>query len=261
MNINDTKVKPLTAPKSLRVRNWIRSTVPVLLLITFPAYFYYLSPVVPVEAASRGIISGSLFVFVGLFLFSFLLGRAFCAYVCPMGCVQDMIAQAQTKPFPKKALGWTKYLLWFSWILVLAFFFRTAGGVKSVQVGFRTLSGFSVSDVPSLIVYLFVGFTFWGLAAAFGKRASCHLICWIAPFMVLGTMAARGLKIPQIHIRANPERPCSACHRCDAVCPMSIRVSTAVRKGHIASADCILCGKCVDACSRNTLELVWKTIA
>jgi formate hydrogenlyase subunit 6/NADH:ubiquinone oxidoreductase subunit I len=39
---------------------------------------------------------------------------------------------------------------------------------------------------------------------------------------------------------------------------MSLEVSRLQAKGSIASVDCILCGKCVDACPKKTLSFAWR---
>ena len=41
---------------------------------------------------------------------------------------------------------------------------------------------------------------------------------------------------------------------CGFFCPMSLNVTQLLQKGEIKSAECILCGECVKACTKNVLE-------
>ena len=86
-----------------------------------------------------------------------------------------------------------------------------------------------------------------------GKRANCHYICWMAPFMILGYKAGRFLHLPQLKIRIAAE-DCVSCGKCAKVCPMSLEVPQLVKAGEIQSAECILCGECINACGKKVLE-------
>ncbi len=244
--------------KTVPVRRRIRAAVTTLALILFPAFFYYLSPVMPLIGGSLGIVTGSLVVFLFLFLSAAFLGRGFCSYACPAGALQDEACRGGTRAFPAK-LRWIKWVVWASWLTGLGFLFRRAGGVQGIEFAFGTQGGLSVSDPSSLIAYLMVVIVFFLLALLAGRRAACHTICWMAPFMVLGRAAGRALRLPSLRVRSTPES-CVSCGRCDAVCPMSLPVSRLLAAGEISSADCILCGECVDSCGRNTLSFSWRRI-
>jgi ferredoxin-type protein NapH len=243
--------------KTIPIRQKVRAVTGILMLLFFPAYYYYLSPAVPLMGASNGIVTGSLMVFTGLFIVSTFLGRSFCAYLCPGGNLQDQIARGRRTRFPRRYFGWLKFLIWASWLGGLLFLFRRAGGIKGFSFTYHTRFGFSVSDLQSLIVYFIVVGTFFLLALLFGRRAACHTICWIAPFMILGSKVGRVLMVPALRIVAVSDS-CVDCGRCDEVCPMSIPVSREVQRGAISSSDCILCGNCVDTCGRKALSFSWQ---
>lgn len=243
--------------KRIPLRSRIRAVSTTLFLLLFPAIFYYLSPVIPIVGSTVGIITGSLIVFAVLFVVAMVLGRGFCAYVCPGGTLQDHVAVGRARQFPRRALGWIKYVVWAVWLATLAFFFRRAGGVQGVSFAYQTEHGLSVTNASSLIAYLMVISVFFGLSLAFGRRAACHTICWMAPFMVLGRKLGLAAKIPSLRIASTPES-CVDCGICDAACPMSLEVSRLMARGGITSADCILCGKCVDACPKKTLSFSWR---
>ena len=50
-----------------------------------------------------------------------------------------------------------------------------------------------------------------------GRRAFCHYVCWMAPFMVLGTKIANRLKIPVLHIKADKTK-CNGYKKCSEKC-------------------------------------------
>ena len=90
------------------------------------------------------------------------------------------------------------------------------------------------------------------LALTFGKRAFCHYICWIAPFMIIGTKIASRLKMPVLHIEADKTK-CISCKKCSEKCPMSLDVQRMVEAEKMASSECILCGECVDICHKKAI--------
>jgi len=234
-------------------RQKIRGVISLLVFVLFPVLFYYFSPVIPLAGSAEGIVSGSLILFVGLFFSSMLLGRSFCSWICPAGTLQDMTSSVQPKSFPRARLNIIKYLVWAPWLVILFMMFRSAGGLKGIDPLYATVSGISVTSLPSVIIYSIVVLVFFLMPLLFGRRASCHTICWMAPFMILGRALGSLLTIPSWRIASAPEG-CTSCGRCTEVCPMSLNVQQLAAQGAILSSDCILCGKCVDTCTRKTLS-------
>ena len=131
-----------------------------------------------------------------------------------------------------------------------------AGGVRSVQVGYATEHGLSVSDFHSLIIYLIVVGIFGGLGLIVGRRAGCHTICWMAPFMIAGRFVGRRFGLPGIELQARNEE-CTKCDTCTSGCPMSLPVRSMVARGKMYSPDCTLCGTCVDRCPKEAIRFGW----
>ena len=242
-------------PKTVSAKIRIISTTFFLLL--FPVIFYYLSPVIPLAGASEGIITGSLIIFGLMFIFSIFFGRLFCSYICPGGKIEDLVEGAQNKKFRRTRFNWIKYLIWIPWVFMLLFLFWKTGGVNAVNFTYMTVSGISVSDVPSLIIFIIVSLVFFILPLLFGRRAACHTICWMAPFMIAGKKLGKTLNIPSLHISADKDS-CIHCLRCNERCVMSIDVERYVDKENVDTTDCILCSECVDACPVSALSLKWS---
>lgn len=237
-------------------RTRIRRAAQFASLLAFPATIYYMSPVLPLEGAPRGIITGSLLLFLLLFVTAPLFGRSFCAWLCPAGGIGDLAARARNRPVQRNRLHWVKYVIWLPWLLGLAALLVRAGGVTAVEPTYATRMGLSVADLPALIVYLAVVSLFLGLSLLIGRRAGCHTVCWMAPFMVLGRLGGTRLGVPGLRL-ASDSSGCVGCTACTESCAMSLPVDTMVSTGKTEHIDCILCGQCVDACPKQCLSLEW----
>ena len=242
--------------KNQRIQK-IRLAVFALSTILFPVTFYYLSPVIPFAGSADGIATGSLFLFVLLFLSSIVLGRSFCSWICPAGGIQDQVGTFRTKTVAVSKIAWMKYVVWTVWLAMLLFSFRRAGGINSIQVGFATEMGLSTTSIQALISYTVVVLVFFLLSTMFGRRTGCHTLCWMAPFMVLGRKIGLAVRIPSLHLATVPTS-CVSCGRCTANCPMSLNVQELVKKGEITDDNCILCGRCIGSCRKDTIDWAWR---
>jgi len=237
-------------------RQNIRKAVQLVSLLAFPATIYYMSPAIPLMAAANGIVAGSLLFFLLLFVSAPLLGRLFCSWVCPAGAIGDLTTAVRPARVNRGRIHWIKYLIWVPWVGGLVMLLLRAGGVHSVQIDYATDHGLSVTDFHALVIYLIVVAVFLVLGLAVGKRAGCHTICWMAPFMIAGRFVGRRLGIPGIELRARSEA-CTACGTCTSGCPMSLPVSSMVAAGRMQHSDCSLCGSCVDRCPRKVIGFAW----
>jgi len=235
----------------------IRITVLTLSFILFPVTLNYLSPVVSMMGATAGIVTGSILVFCVQFVIAIFLGRSFCSWLCPGGALGDIMSQGRNKRIPVRKITWIKFGVWGVWLAMLLFFFRRAGGIQVVRFGYATKWGMSVTGVQTLVIYSTVVLVFFLLSLIFGRRASCHILCWMAPVMIIGRRLGLSLRLPSLRLKTGPES-CVSCNRCTAACPMSLDVQTLVRTGSITDNNCILCGRCVDTCKRNTITWTWR---
>ena len=90
------------------------------------------------------------------------------------------------------------------------------------------------------------------LAFLVGRRAPCHYICWVAPFMIVGTWLRDRLRLPGLRLRADSQR-CIDCLRCTRACTMSLDVHAMVKRGNMRDAECVLCGLCADTCPQAVI--------
>jgi polyferredoxin len=241
----------------MKARQKIRKGIILLSFFLFPATFYYLSPVLIIEASSRGIINGSFILFFTLFISSLLMGRGFCGWVCPGAGCQESIFIARSKEVTRgDTLKWVIWVPWVSTVVILAI---RSGGYSKIDFFFQTTHGLSVGNVQGLIAYFFVLLLIAMPALIVGKRAFCHHLCWMAPFMVLGRKIGNNFKWPSLHLKSYPEF-CANCHTCTKNCPMSLPVEKMVNSKSMDHSECILCGTCVDGCKEGVIKYDWGKI-
>ncbi len=237
------------------IRQGIRKGIILFSFFFFPATFYYMSPYLIVDAASKGIINGSFIMFCLMFAGSLVLGRAFCGWVCPAGGCQEAIFLARDRKV--KRGDYIKWIIWIPWISAIAVLAIKGGGHKKVDFLYQTTFGFSIGNVNALVVYLLVLLLIVVPAFVVGKRSFCHHLCWMAPFMILGRKLANVFTWPSLRLASKPE-VCIHCRKCTENCPMSLPVETMVEQKHMENAECILCGTCVDGCKRGAITYIFR---
>jgi ferredoxin-type protein NapH len=237
----------------MKKRQKIRSSLILFSFFLFPATFYYLSPVLIIQSSFQGIINGSWIVFVLLFISSMYFGRAWCGWLCPAAGCQEAMFTVRDK---RINLGdWIKWLIWFPWIISILIFAIRAGGYRRVDFFYQTVYGVSISDLQSLIAFLFVLLGLIVLPAyLIGRRSFCHHLCWMAPFLICGRAVRNIWKWPSLRLSVGSER-CIHCHTCTTNCPMSLPVENMVENGKMENVECILCGSCADNCTEEVICL------
>ncbi len=234
------------------MRQKTRLTLVFISLLLFPVTLNFFSPYVSIDGALTGVISGSLLVFFIMFLTGLFFGRAWCAWVCPVAGLSELSNTINGKTVPVKRLTIIRYTIFTIWFGFLVAGFILAGGIQGVDPLHLTENFVSVDEPVKYIVYYMVVFIFFGLNIWLGKRASCHTICWMSPFLVGGYLMGRLIHMPQMRIKSEPLK-CTQCRNCTSRCPMSIEVHTFIDSGEISSLDCILCGRCVDGCPQKVI--------
>lgn len=240
----------------MKKRQKIRKGIILFSFFLFPAIFYYLSPVVIIQATMSGVVNGSFIIFLLMFISSLVLGRAYCGWGCPGAGCQEAIFLARDKEVSKG--DFVKWFLWVPWICVIAFLAVKNGGYDRLDFFYQTTYGLSIGDVYAFIAYLCVLIILIVLPSfIIGKRSFCHHLCWMAPFMILGSRLGNNLNLPSLHLQADASH-CSHCHTCSQNCPMSLPVEMMVQKKEMEHTECILCGTCIDGCDFNVIHFAFS---
>jgi ferredoxin-type protein NapH len=230
-------------------RQRIRNKLILVMFVLFPVIYYYFSPYLVIMGASEGIVTGSLIVFFSSLFFR----RAFCGWICPAGATQELCLRVRNRSFKNGKRNWIKYAIWIPWVGAIILMFVQAGGITTVDPLYQTHYGISITGIESIVMFLAIAGVIAGIALVAGKRAACHTICWMAPFMIFGRKIGNATKLPSLQLKSNIEK-CINCKACTKKCPMSLDVNEMVQMKNMENSECILCGSCVDNCPKGAIK-------
>jgi len=243
--------------KQLPARQRARKALVIFSFFLFPVTMNFLSPYVIVDGAANGVVNGSLIMFGLMFVSSLFLGRAWCGWVCPGGGMQEIVEPVNNKPVNGRKIDWIKWVIWVPWLSLIAWLAIRAGGYSRINFLHLTDSGVSVDEPWKYVTYYGVVVLFVGLAVAVGRRAGCHTICWMAPFMMIGRWIRNHFNWPALRLQANAT-DCADCMKCTSNCPMSLDVNAMVQAEQMENSECILCGTCVDNCNKQAIRFAFN---
>ena len=239
-------------------RQRIRKSILFFSFLLFPATIYYLSPVLIVMAGVEGILNASAIIFIMMFISSLIVGRFWCGWICPAGAMLEMAIPLNNKKIKSTKLDWIKWSIWIPWIFLILFFVIKAGGYSKIDPFYQFETGITFLQPFWYFVYFIVIAVFLLLSIIFGKRAGCHTICWMAPFMILGRWLRNRFGWYSLQLESDSDK-CTSCKTCTFNCPMSLQVDQMVQAGNMENSECILCTSCVDSCSQGTIKLKFNT--
>jgi len=221
---------------------------------------HWLSPWTILYSASLGIVVGAFITFTLQFFLSLFLGRAFCGWLCPGAGLGECLLPIRDKRVKVGKLNLIKWFIWVPWITLIVALFVRAGGIVDVIPLFMVEEGLFLGHVGGNYRY----FIYYGVVLGIvistltlGRRAWCHSVCWMAPFMIIGTKISQWLRLPRLQLKSVKEN-CNGCNICTRKCMMSLDVKEMAQRGDVRNTECILCGECVDACPQKAITYSFK---
>ena len=222
--------------------------------------FYQPGPLF-VRMASTFTVAGMLLV-LWLLGTAFFFGRYFCAAVCPLGILQDVIgsvgksSKARVPNIKKLRYGvaiFSFLLLWGGWAVGFQFFDPFSRFVSITSAALAVFSG-SLLREPTFTAFalLFSGllpFILLAVLVFWKKRIYCTVLCPVGT--VLGLCAKYGF------FRMGINDACDGCQLCEHSCPTSC-IDSQARK--IDNERCVRCMNCISCCPRNALTFSRQSI-
>lgn len=205
------------------------------------------------------------FIFIAIVIVSFLVGKSFCSWICPIGFLSEMIGdfgeKIWIKLFKKRVklpniidypLRSLKYLL-LGFFIYAIFFSMTVSALRAfldspynlaadikMYYFFAKISWFSLIVISILFVLSIFIRNFW-----------CRYLCpYGAMLGLIGLFSPAKIK--------RDTKSCIDCGLCAKACPSFIKVDKVIT---VRSDECSMCLNCVDVCPvANTLEVKTKIV-
>ncbi len=211
---------------------------------------------------SRGGVKGILYVLPALvlLLLTFLSGRFFCAWICPLGACFDSVpsrswwSRKSLRSLKPRDLGGkiregqprfrVKYLMLSLVVILYIVNINLVWLVNPLAIANQAAVFVFGGTVPLIFLLLLT------LAILYRPRFWCSELCPTGA--LLSAVSFLGKKLPESMSPLSlvkDNQACVHCGRCSLACPLEIvEVAETHRSGRLAIPDCSLCGDCVDAC-------------
>lgn len=188
-----------------------------------------------------------------ILLISFLFGKIFCGWICPLGTIQEWIGKAGRKLFKTKYNSFIsprvhKILSFGPYIILLLTLYATATTAKLAFLDFDPYHALFSFWTGEVALYSIIIISLVLVASLFIERSWCKYLC------PLGAVLGITNKFRLFTITRN-ESTCISCSLCDKKCPMSLNPSNSTK---VSSTECISCMECTseNTCPKeNTLVL------
>lgn len=226
-----------------------------------------------------------LMVFATFFAFFFVIGKAFCGWVCPLGTLQEWIGKigrrfnVGVRRFEAGDLGGVTRVRPVKWMLLLGLVFflplLTGLGVTPHALGnpycdicpSRIATTLLTGNTEELALRIDDGWKF-GLGAAANVLIGFTLVgglalrlpfCRICPLLAFNSVFQR---LSPMRLAKPSRANCGTCKICTEACPMDIPEISRLEGRKAYNEDCTLCGRCVEYCPQDkVISMKWGPLA
>jgi len=189
----------------------------------------------------------AMFLLITFVAMAFLLRKAFCSWLCPIGTLSEMLAAVGRKIFRRNFVitKWVDIPLRGMKYLLLGFFVYAVSSMSAHALGAFMHSPYGlIADVKMLNFFRHLDRTglivigFLVLGSVLVKNFWCRYLC---PY---GALLGFASLLSPLRIRRNPSA-CIDCGKCNKACPANLPVDKLII---IKSAECTGCLECVAVC-------------
>ncbi len=197
----------------------------------------------------------ALFLFLTFLATAFLLRKAFCSWLCPVGTLSEYLWRAGRQLFRRnfKLPRWLDLPLRSLKYLLLGFFVWAVGNMsaEAIQQFMHSPYGM-VADVRMLNFFRYLGETaaivlaFLVIASVLVQNFWCRYLCPYGALLGLTSL------LSPLRVRRSADA-CIDCAKCAQVCPSILPVDKLIT---IKSAECTACLECVAVCpAKGALQI------
>jgi len=194
------------------------------------------------------LMSGAIIFGFAVLVFTLFWGRKFCAWLCPLGTVQEWLFALRSRQYRLKCklpfyadtkAAWLKYALMAATILL------SIVGLGYVSI--RLCPFYSLSLIPRIAFPGLILLILTLAASLFVSRPWCRFLWPYGALMNFFQIAGRKAGIPRKLVKRNLER-CTDCGLCSLWCPMNINIG---ENEYVENVNCIHCGVCAEKCPKK----------
>ncbi len=188
----------------------------------------------------------AIILFLGLIPLTYLFGRVFCGWVCPLGALQDFLHIGKIKIFQSEKAQKVMRIMRIIILIVLIAQLIITKDILWDKIGpFKVVFNLFSSNLTG---YILAGILL--VSSLFIYRPFCKAVCPVG--LVLGWVS----KIPGASI-LGINNSCAGCNICNTSC----KINAITREGKTSKLDnqeCIRCGDCMDDCRIKSISFYKK---
>jgi len=229
----------------------------IFFLILTPTLFRILNFAFVWHSIYWGVITWAVVIWGAMILFSPIIGKAYCGWICFIGTLQDFQSQQSIFKIP-----WRKPKLFIRIAIVISFFASAllfyfinlkSGLISEARVNLWFLNMDFNDHYKYIWIYDCLGAILFGFFL--DKRWMCRNLC------VMGSLCAAGTSFSRLIPVVDTDK-CNLCRKCEKDCLVKIPITTYIVKnnGLVTNAECLICGKCIESCYRKAISIkfVWN---
>ena len=186
---------------------------------------------------------------VAVLLVTFLIGRFYCAVICPMGIFQDIFTWAHKVLFPKKKFSYRKPQNWLRYTVLAVFVLLMVLGLNGIAVLIAPYSAYArmVTNIHG------TGLVHWIAIATLccvGVMSFCWGRLWCNTLCPVGSLLSLVSCYRLIGIRIDADK-CGECRKCEKGCKaMCIDIDHKT----VDHSRCVNCFNCLTECKAGAIK-------